>query len=214
MSRFATILGALTCLALAHAGASAGLAGLAVPDPATSSVPRCIVACPDGDIVTTVVIRDYQSTPIAGEIVTLDFSHCPDFTNCPAAGGGSPGYTYDPSTKRIYAFTNGQGVVQFPLRLIGSCPPDSVTIMAGFGIVMGHASYTSVDQNGDFGVNAADEAIVQSRIGQSDWRSDLNCDGIISNNDVVIVNQHRDHLCRIATPTRRATWGTMKSLYR
>ena len=49
----------------------------AVPSPANSTVPPCLVACPLGDISYTVVVRDLAVNPLNGREVSIDFSSCP-----------------------------------------------------------------------------------------------------------------------------------------
>jgi hypothetical protein len=64
-------------------------------------------------------------------------------------------------------------------------------------------------------VDASDLAIGTALLGTSDVTMDLDCDGgLVDADDLAMLSLHQGHLCHCPVPTRRNSWGQMKTLYR
>src|SRR5882762_6645568 len=137
--------------------AQAPSAAADVPDPNHSSVDRVLAVCPEGDLVFTVVARGFANNPKPGVLVQLVFGPCAAFPVCPDLPGVPTPYSVDRVNRAIYGTTNINGVVQFPIRMGGTCP-DSLVAIYGDGVLFAHRSLVSPDQNGDLGVDATDLA--------------------------------------------------------
>jgi hypothetical protein len=198
---------ALVALLLA-AFATPALAG--VPSAASSTLPDCIRVVPGGNIVTTIIVRDFASNPISGSIVVLNYSDCAGLAVCPAPGDG---YLHDPVAKTISLPTNGVGSAPFYLRAGGGCATPSVRIYAD-GILLGSRPVMSADQNGDLVVGTGDHALVTSKIGTSDLSGDLDCNGVVDAADAAIVLQYHGNSCNEPTGARATSWGQVKTIYR
>ncbi len=183
----------------------------AVPSPANSTVPPCLVACPLGDISYTVVVRDLAVNPLNGSEVSIDFSSCPAASICAIVK--DPGYTYDPNTRRVRAVTDATGRVTFGLRAGGLCATD-VRVFAD-GVLLATTHLASPDQNGDQVVVESDFTIFAPKLGTSDVTGDFDCSGNVDEEDQLIGGQHGSHTCYgIVNPVQKRTWGSVKSFYR
>ena len=170
---------------------SARIAEASVIDPAQSDVPACLVACPAGDVVNDFVMRDFVRNARAGALVTPDFCGCPDFHLVP---GGSPPYWVEPSGCEITNYTDMQGLARFPIQGAGACADFPIYIYGWtWGGPLQRRSIASVDLNGDLIVDAADVALVESKLGTSDRSGDFDCDSTVTSADVAFVNQHMHH---------------------
>jgi hypothetical protein len=182
-----------------------------VPDPSHCTIPSCLSFCPAGDVVVTVVVHDFANNPIAGSTVRFDFSHCPTFAVCPSRPEDP--YVVDVATRQILAVTNGQGVVQFPVRMGGVCPGATVQITAD-GVILGSVALASPDQDGDLTVTPFDVTLLTAKMGGSDPTGDLDCNGFVLPADSALVEAHLDHACDHTTRVRHTSWGTLKLRYR
>jgi hypothetical protein len=191
----------------------AAIAAADVPDPAHSSVDRVLLACPQGDVTFTVVARGFANTPKAGVSVSLDMRSCPAFAVCPDTPDHPTTYYVDVVNHAILGVTNGQGVVEFHLRMGAVCP-DSLAIVYGDGVVFGQRSVVSPDQNGDLGVDGQDVALLLAKVGQADPTGDFDGDGVVTAADVTLMQAHLGHVCDVATGAKRSTWGRLKATYR
>jgi hypothetical protein len=158
----------------AAAGPLRGQSPKAVPSPGTSSVDACLLACPAGDLVFHVTVRDASANPIPGSFVTLSFADCVSFSVCNAPAA----YSVNLGARIIGMTTGPTGVASFPLRVAANCPGASVHIAAD-GLSLGDRTFASIDQNGDLAVNALDLAVLFSRQA-GDRAGDLDCDGVTS----------------------------------
>lgn len=200
---------ASTLLLIGTLAAPAIAWGSAVPSPANSTVP-CIVGCPNGDLSFTVTVRDFGNNPVPNSFVIVSFQGASCFLHCDSPGNG---YSWDSNARLASAFTNGDGQVTFSIAGSGSCA-SGVNVYADGILLANNIPFASTDQNADEIVNALDEAIVDSWEGQPGPGVDLDCDGIVSQDDVSIVQQHNGHICELPTPTRARTWGGLKTIYR
>lgn len=220
MSRSLLVFIALASLAVAPGGAIAAVAG--VPDSSQSTVPPCIVLCPQGDIVYQVVVRYPSGEPFVNSTVDLLFcgnpgtsQHCPQVHLCPAVPGDP--YIVGNGGCLIQAVTNSLGIASFPIRGGGTCakttPQDPVQVRAD-GVVFGYAHVASPDQDGNSIVDGADDAMAVARIGTTDGTADMNCDGATTQADIDQMRQHSSHACLAPTSIGGPSWGGLKILYR
>jgi hypothetical protein len=184
-----------------------------VPDPAHSTVGSVLAVCPEGDMVFTVVARNFVDRPMAGVSVVLKFGSCPSFASCPDVPGMPTPYAVDGPNRMILQSTGLQGIADLPIRMGGTCP-DSLVVIYGDGVVFARRSVVSPDQNGDLVVDATDLALLQSRLGQADPTGDFDGDGIVTAADVAALREHMGHACSAPTPVTPTTWGRLKLLYR
>lgn len=123
----ATLVGALAL----HIAANA-LAG--VPDPSRSCGPDYILVSgkvnggtnPDPAALFTVTVRDAFNLPVAGAVVTIDFSGCCDINLCPTGVG------HNCATRTVTATTNGSGQATFHV-LGGAKDPGNLVPPAQYG---------------------------------------------------------------------------------
>jgi hypothetical protein len=184
---------------------------LNVPDPARSDVPACLTFCPTGDMNVHIVVRDFNGNTVANCPVVLDFSGCPAFSRC-APTARDP-YRIDDANKTVSWVTNAIGVVDFPVRMGGTCPDGGVRVTA-CGVLLRLCSLASPDQDGSLVVDDADTTIAGAKRNSSDPTADFDCDGVVSDADVAVVEAHRRHACDLPTFGRRTNWGRLKIRYR
>jgi len=182
----------------------------AVPSPSDSDVPNCLIACPQGELLYQVVVRDLAHNPILGSNVTLDFAACPTFPYC---GPTRAPYDVDPTNRRFSRTTGVGGVVDFNLALRGTCGNITVAVFAD-GVLLKQVRLALMDQNGDGAVGSDDAAIATGKIGGGDRSADVDCSGSITASDISIIVAHSGHECPLPTPTPRSSWGTLKIHYR
>jgi hypothetical protein len=186
--RVARAAGALAALAGALAFAGASRANVA--DPSKSHLPARVFACPAGDSVTVVFVRELNGMPWNNRgVVTFDFCACAGFRLVP---GGTAGGSIDSSGCRI---------VTAPLALDGLAQ----VAIAGGGVgagqwvgfqadaFLGSRALASPDQNGDWIVDGADVAIVHAKIGTTDVSADLDGDGMVTATDEALALAHLGH---------------------
>ena len=206
--RFATGCLRSSSLALVLVAVAAVSARAGVPSPSNSTHDPCFMACPLGDAVYHVTVRDLANNPVAGSSVVLDFSQC-GFVHCVNPGAG---ITVSDVSKTMRAFSNATGVASFPLAMGGCCP--SVKVYAD-GVLIATVAMTSPDADASLTVNAIDVGIVAS--GSSlpySVCNDLDCNGVVDAADVDVVDAHLTHACPVVVPTQRRSWGTLKTWYR
>ena len=197
-------------------------AGQNIPDPATSTIPRRLVVCPEGDLSAEFVMRDFTRNPVDGCVVVMEFNLCPAFVHCAhPLPDGVTNLIVDDSQRRITGTTGPDGRLVFRVKMTGSCTdalgnPFYIRTY-GNGVPMGGPLLLSPDQNGDLVVDAADETIMNAKMGiapKDVGTADLNGDGIVDAGDIAILQAHLTHLCDDSTPVRRSRWGQLKLLYR
>jgi hypothetical protein len=173
---------------------SAAVAMANIPHPDNCTVPPCLVVCPAGDDIFTVVLRDVAYNPVWGCDVTLDFSACPAFHLCPDCCAN---LTIDLQNRRVTAISDVNGIASFPLKMGGVCAGATVGVYAaGAGLYLGSVPMASPDQDGNLVVDAADAAHVNSLIGTHDPGADFDCDGTVTQADFAwLVNNHDGHSC-------------------
>ncbi len=198
----------LLLLLLAVRAAHAG-----VPNLGNCTVPTWIASSPDGALMYQLVVRDAGNQPVAGSTVQIEFQHCTLFAPCTV---GCTTCTVDAPSQLIRADADANGVARFDLRLrADGCPvPIEAKVYADMVWIGNIISYASLDQDGDGSVTAADLAIVKSRLGWSDTRSNFDGDPLVTSADVAILQAHLGATCELATPVLPHTWGRLKSAYR
>jgi hypothetical protein len=187
---------------------SAPAAFAAVPSAANSTVPTCIVACPNGDIPVSITVRDFANNPIAFSNVVLDFTNCPGTLLCPA---GAAFYTLAPP--QVSKLTDANGVVVFPLQASGGCA-EGVNVRADGVTLASGLAFASPDQNASGVVDGADATIFNAKMLTYDGTADFTCDGFVDSTDQAIFAAHAGHACGVVVPTRPSTWGRVKQIYR
>lgn len=183
-----------------------------VPDPANSEVPACLAACPAGDLVIVIVVRDFNNIPIENSSVVIDFSECPAFIICPPSK--SDPYIYDDVSRTVRVLTDASGAARFPLRAGGVCGTANGVFVFADGVLLANCTFASPDQDGNLSVSAADLAIANGKLGAADPTADFDCDGTVTAADISVVQSHLFHDCTGVTPTRPRSWGSIKVLYR
>ena len=63
-------------------------------------------------------------------------------------------------------------------------------------------------------VDAIDVIILTAKVGGSDLTGDLDCDGVVDNNDLSIQDGSLGSACPTVNPTRETSWGRVKTIYR
>jgi len=202
----------LLAAALAVPFASSAFAG--VPSAFNSSIPPCLETTPGGNIVSTIIVRDLASIPIAGTLVVIDYSQCDGFVPCAPNGNGLPdGYIIDPVARTIRMFSGPQGQAPFHLRAGGGCSGNGIHIYAD-GVLLGSMHAASADQDGDLSVTAADIAAVHAKIGSADLSGDLDCNGVVNAIDEGLVTHYVGVTCLDPTEAQPRSWGSVKLIYR
>jgi hypothetical protein len=171
----------------------AALAG--PPDPAHSFVGAHFVACPAGDSTFLVIARYFTGHPWIGYAV-LDFSACPGFRFAPLTGGEP--YGQDSTAHRMWMWLDPSGAAVFPVHGGGSCEGGFVKVLGCFrpwetGVELGRRPVTAFDQDSDLVVSPSDVAIVESKLGTSDPSADFDGDGVVTSQDLSIMNAHFGH---------------------
>ena len=197
----------LACTALNWPATARGVA-----DPANSEVPPCLAACPGGDLVTVIVVRDFNNVPMENSTVLIDFSHCPAFVICPPEK--SDPYIYDEPSRTVRALTDATGAVGFPLRTGGVCGMANGVLVWADGVLLANRTLASADQDGNLSVSATDQAIANAKLGAPDPTADFDCNGTVTAADLGVVQSHLMHYCAGATPGRPRSWGSIKVIYR
>jgi len=203
----------LIALALSLAAVAASTA--AVPSPANSTLPDCMVFCPLGDVSFTVVVRDLANNPINGSNVVLDFSGCPNAYIC-AAIGGEP-YTVNLVARTLSRPTDGSGTATFPGHVGGTGPAGCARVFAD-GVLLKSYALATPDQDSDGQVVLFlwnDQPLFTSKLGTADPTADFDCNGTVDGTDQLFMNTHSSHGCYgFVDPTQHRSWGSIKQHYR
>ena len=212
MNRFVTTLAIAS--ALAAAGAAPALAN--VPSAANSTVPACMALCPMGDMHFVVTVRDIANNPIAGALVILDFSGCPNAFICPQRPNDP--YTIDVVARSLRMFSDASGKVDFPARIGGTGPAGCANVFAN-GVLLKSYALASPDQNGNglaVGIVDVDPALFAAKLGTVDPTADFDCSGgPVDAADQLIFFQHLSQSCDgFVDAIGRRTWGSLKQHYR
>ena len=182
-----------------------------IPSPSNSTVPSRFLACPAGDVQFQVVVRDIANFTLSGSAVMLDFSACPDVVLC---DDYCSGVTIDWQARTATKATDANGVATFSLKMGGLCPASTLRVSADY-VVLAMPVVSSPDQDGSLVVDAPDVTTVYGLIGTSNVGADFDGDGTVTDADLSwLTDLHGGHSCVNAVPTRTATWGSVKILYR
>jgi hypothetical protein len=179
-----------------------------VPDPANSEADACLIACPAGDIVFHVTIRDFNNVPINNSSVVIDFCECSGVTLCPVS-------TTDPYQRlgpcQIQKFTGTDGRADFAIRAGGVCSSTRTLVFAD-GVLIAFRNVASPDQDGSLMVQPADLSLASAKNGSTDPTAD----GQVTDADLALMAPHAGHQCPPTDPTSatRRTWGGLKTIYR
>jgi len=172
---------ALLLARVSHAG---------VADPSMSYEDPCLIACPAGDSVFVMVVRNSAGFPWLYDPVRLVFCDCPRFHLTP----GDQDYFRAASGCEIskYPWSDGtDGSVFFAVAGGGVCG-DSVGVYSA-GIPFPPRTIASPDQDGDLLVTSSDLAIIQTKLGTTDRTADFDCDGVVTAADSAIAFAHLGH---------------------
>lgn len=187
------------------------VAAASVPSPSNSTVPTCFVACPLGDIPSTITVRDIANNPVTGSTVVLDFSQCASVYLC--AGNPNDPIHVDLTNRTVSGVTNTSGQVTFPLHAGGFCS-GGLRVFAD-GVMLAQRTFKSPDQDGDGVVMPTDATLFSGKVGTADASADFDCSGLVDNADLLVMNAHGAHACDgIVLPARPRSWGALKLLYR
>jgi len=174
---------------------ASGDARAGIPSPCDSTAPDCLVACPAGDLAFTLTLVHFNLSPWDHGQVSVDMCDCSGFTLCPS--NGSETYIVDAAGCLItLPNPTREGIAEFRIRAGGTCLAGSTNLLAD-GILLGcptaHPPIASPDQNGDLVVDAADQAILNAKVGTSDPTADFDCDNSVTAADAAILSAHLWH---------------------
>lgn len=169
--------------------ASASVARADLPTPFMCYVDPCVVVCPAGDSIFTVVSRDALGNPIAGADVAVDFSYCANVHPLPSIPPGQ--YQVQPGSVVIQV-ADPFGRALIPIAAGGACTATQVRVYTS-GYLLGSRPVASFDLDGDFVVTEADLALVNDRLGTTDRAADYNCDSTVTPSDYQIASMHLGH---------------------
>ena len=179
------------------------------PYPWWSTIDPRLVLCPAGDVAFHVIPRRLQ-TPVAGAMLNVSF--------CDASGWVFDAARQPPEIVFLSpcvptVFADASGLATFALKA-GGTTTDSTVALAVDGIPFGMRFLTSPDQYGDLVVNAADEAILVSKLGSADLSADFDADGTVTEADRAFLRSHLGHAAELPTAAAFETWGRLKIRYR
>jgi hypothetical protein len=204
-SRFllaAALAAALTLPASAQAGPAF---------PWWSTIDPRLVLCPAGDVAFHVIPRRLV-TPVAGAMLSVVFCDASgwvfDAARQPAEILFFPGSPCAP-----YVYADASGLATLALKA-GGTTTDSTVALYVDGVPFGRRFLSSPDQNGDLVVNAADEAILVSKLGTADLSADFDADGVVTEADRAFLRSHLGHAAELPTAAASETWGRLKIRYR
>jgi hypothetical protein len=166
------------------------------PSPANSTVPSCISLVGTNAAVPAtaagqflVVVRDLANNPIAGAVVAIDLSGCPDLHLCPDQL--DPAVTVDCAHQRVSKVTDGAGRVVFTLLGGSNGAGSAVTLLGGGkiywdGTLIGSPTVSAYDLDGRTGLGANDLSGWLGDFGSGNpyGRSDYDCSGWLGANDL------------------------------
>lgn len=182
-----------TCLTLATASCLGALLARAdIPSPSASFVDPCIVACPAGDSVFTVIGRHFTGDPFIAATATLRLCDCPGVRILPASEAGHT--LLDECSPRI--MTGPDGHADFGLEVAGVCSNADIRLDVDGVILAIRSSVACFDQDGDGTVDVHDLAIVDGTLGTIDPTADFG-DGGVSLFDRTLLLAHVGHTDRV-----------------
>jgi hypothetical protein len=198
------------CAALAASLACAAPARAGVPLPQFSTIDPRLVLCPAGDIAFHVVPRR-GLLPVPGAMLVVDFCSASGWIFATTGQPSSAFMQSDPCRPATYADANG--LATFAWKAGGTTSDSTVTLSVD-GVPFGQRFLASPDQNGDLLVNAADEAILASKLGTADPSADFDADGVVTETDRAILRAHLGHAAELPTAVAASSWGRIKALRR
>jgi len=158
-----------------------------------------------------VILRNANNNPVSWWDVTLQLCTCPGYH---LSMSGTHPYQVDTTGCMVSLTPDLDGQALFPLAGGGLCAGSTVNVYGGGQLLRHVTRVASFDQNGDLSVDATDLALIRGKVGTSDPTADFDGDGMVTNADVVIAQQHLGHAAPDAlVPTARSTWGSLKLLY-
>ncbi len=184
-----------------------------VPDPRFCSADARIVASPDGATPYRVTLRDAANQPLAGMVAILDFTASPGVSLCASADPDHDG--------RLTAISGANGVAQFAVRAGGSTTSPVRVGTAMFDVTT--TTFTSLDLDADFDVDAADRAALVALFGTSGPTGDFNGDATVDANDQALLDAGFGGVCGGEAPPPppppppadpQFSWGGVKAIYR
>lgn len=171
-----------------------GTAEAKIPCVSCSEVDPRLIACPAGDSLFRVIVRDVSFNPLPGYSVSVEVCDCPGARIAPAASDLS--YELVDACTAVL-LTDVWGVADFYLRGGGGCSGSIDVWAAEYGIRLAlPMSMASPDQDGDLVVDTQDLAMIESKLGTSDPTADLDGDGSVTNSDITIAQAHVGHMAQ------------------
>ena len=183
-----------------------------VPSPSNSIVDPCLVACPAGEVVFHILVRDLANNPVINSVVQIDFCACPGVTLCPQS-------TTDPYQRvgacQIRKVAGVDGRADFAIRAGGLCANEDVRVFAD-GVLIAFRRVASPDQDGNLMVNFADLVLAKAKNPGFDRTADFDCDAFVTDADIAWLKPHGGDDCPLPDPTPaiQSTWGSVKVIYR
>jgi hypothetical protein len=163
--------------------------------PANDTAPNCISLVGTNGLVPaatgqfTVICRDLANNPMAGAVVVIDLSTCPDLVLC--ADQMDPNATVDCVRKTVSKLTAADGSVHFTVLGGSNGAGNAVTLLDGGmifsnGVLIGSPTVSTYDLDGSGGVGANDLSAWLGDFGtaQNFGRSDYDCSGNLGANDL------------------------------
>jgi len=150
-------------------------ASASIPSPANCTVDACLRACPGGDVLFNVIVRDIANNRLAGARVELNFTGCPEFVPCEA---GDP-YTVDWEHRSIRMTTDLIGVASFPLRGGGTCGTGTVEVRVD-GVFLATRALASPDQDANLMVDGVDRLLLSTLEDTAAPAGDFDCSGLVN----------------------------------
>lgn len=180
------------------------------PYPWWSTVDPRLILCPAGDIAFHVIARRFE-TPVPGTMLVVDFCNATGWAFDPAA---QPPEIFFPGPACLAAvYGDATGLASFALRA-GGTTADSTVALSVDGMPFGQRFLSSPDQDGDLLVNAADEAILVSKLGSNDLSADFDADGVVTAADRTFLRAHLGHATEQPVSATAGSWGRLKIAYR
>jgi hypothetical protein len=176
-----------------------------------STFPHLVVIAPDGSLVTHVVLRTSEDQPSV-ETLGAWFYSCTAVRVCGVSACAGCTSSGDPLIVR--KATDATGAVDFAFSLgSGTCTSQSrVAFEDEFSSYSVPVAF--LDQDGDLAVSETDVAVVHSRLGTADFRSDFDGDLVVTAADEDYVRSFVGVHCDAGVPVRPSTWGGLKGRYR
>jgi hypothetical protein len=180
----ASVVAARTRASFAAAILMAALFGPAHAGLPSAAQSRCrLVACPAGDLIATVTVRDALGTPVPFALVQVQLGGAAGLSGCsgaPLAGGATQ--------------TDLTGVAQFSFAARGAALNGAVVTANGVPLCAG-TGVAGTDLTGNGLCDAFDMTVLRGLLGSGDRRGDLNGDGIVTPADTLIAAAHQGHGC-------------------